>query len=46
MILVPASVAVIVGIVVAGGPAEALAVVDHLLRDAARLALQTINGLL
>jgi len=46
MILVPAGVTVVVAVMLFGGPAEALHAVNDFMRDAARVVLETVNGLL
>jgi len=46
MIVVPAGVALIVGVLLFGGPAEALEVVNELAREVVQLGLEIIHGLL
>ena len=46
MVLVPIGVAVVIGVILFGGPAEALQAVNEIVRQVARLGLDMIHGLL
>jgi hypothetical protein len=45
MVLLPIGVAIVIAVILFGGPAEALDGVNEFLRDVARLTLATISAL-
>jgi hypothetical protein len=46
MVLVPVGVTVVIGVILFGGPAEALEAVNALVREVAQLGLEMIHGML
>jgi len=46
MVLVPVGVTVVIGVILFGGPAEALEAVNALVREVAQLGLEMIHGVL
>jgi len=45
MVLLPIGIAIVIGMMLLGGPAETLEIINNMVRDVAHAVLRTVNGL-